>query len=162
MKTKHKPQHRRTRRMPSASNPVAAALARDRMRAQMRDFSIAIFMTPDGEEARELLAHLGWLLAMGAEVLAQTEPHSLAAKRAHGDLRTVLQMAESGARWQAVHAGVMADAAQRAKDATIKHADLALHLAPDADWIAARIRDGVAKVTDVAGAEVYRTTEAAP
>ena len=76
MKTKHKPQRRHTRRMPSASNPVAAALARDRMRAQMRDFSIAIFMTPDGEEARELLAHLGWLLALGAEVIAQTEPEA--------------------------------------------------------------------------------------
>lgn len=161
MKAKHKTQRRHTRRMPNASNPVAAALARERMRAQMRDFLIAIYLAPDGAEERELLAHLGWLLAMGAEVLAQTAPHSLAAKRAHGDLRTVLQMAESGARWQAVHAGVMADAAQRAKDATIKHADLALHLTTDADWIAARIRDGVAKVTDVAGAEVYRTTEAA-
>ena len=153
---------RHRRRLTNASNPVAAALARERMRAQMVDFSIAVYMAPDGSQESELLAHLGWLLALGAEVLAQTAPHSLAARRMHGDLRTVLQMAEAGARWQATHAAVLADAARHAKDATIKHADLALHLAPDADWIAARIRDGVAKVTDVAGAEVYRTTEAAP
>lgn len=155
MKTEQRTRRRRTRRLTNASNPVAAALARERMRAQMVDFSIAVYMAPDGAQERELLAHLGWLLALGAEVLAQTAPHSTAAKRMHGDLRTVLQMAEAGAIWQAAHAGALADAARRAKDATVNHADLALHLAPDADWIAARIRAGVARITDVAGAEVY-------
>lgn len=151
---------RHRRRLTNASNPVAAALARERMRAQMVDFSIAVYMAPDGSQESELLAHLGWLLALGAEVLAQTAPHSLAARRMHGDLRTVLQMAEDGAIWQAAHAGALADAARRAKDATINHADLAMRLAIDADWIASRIRAGTATMTDVAGAEVYRTEAA--
>lgn len=77
------------------------------------------------------------------------------ARRLHGALRTVLQMAEAGAIWQAAHAGLMADAANAAKDLAINHADLAMRLTPDADWIAARIRAGVARVSDVAGAEVY-------
>lgn len=50
------------------SNPVADAVTRQRMRSHMLTFGISMYLTDDGKPAVGLLAHLGWLLALGAEL----------------------------------------------------------------------------------------------
>ena len=152
--------HRRHHRQSNISNPVAAAIARARMAAQMRDFAIAIYLANDGQPERETLAHLGWLIGLGAEMAAQTQPGSPLAKQLHAALRTVLQMSADGARWQSAQAGILEQAAQSAQRLALNHASMAERLVPDADWIANRIRAGTATIADVAGAEVYRTEAA--
>ena len=153
--------HRRHHRQSNISNPVAAAIARANMAAQMRDFAIAIYLANDGQPERETLAHLGWLIGLGAEMAAQTQPGSPLAKQLHAALRTVLQMSADGARWQSAQAGILEQAAQSAQRLALNHASMAERLVPDADWIANRIRAGTATVGDVAGAEVYAERKAA-
>lgn len=147
---------RRAHARPPASNPVAAAIGRQQMASQMRSLAIGIYLTPDGERDPELLARLAWLIGLGADVAANTTPRSADAKRLHAALRTVLHMAVHGdARWQAAQAGVVEQAAQLAHAIALKHSALALQLAPALNVLANRIRQGVATMDDVAGAELY-------
>lgn len=120
----------------------------------MTTVGIAVYMTADGEPARDLLAHLGWVIGIGAEIAALVAPGNAQAKRLHAALRTVIQLGIDDA-WQAAQAGVLSDAANEAKDLLVRHANLGLDLVPSGDYIASRIRDGLAQLTDVAGAEIY-------
>ncbi|ATA57233.1 hypothetical protein CKY39_31410 [Variovorax boronicumulans] len=137
----------RNRRELCRSHPVATAVAK----AQM-----ASHMTADAEPARDLLAHLGWVIGIGAEIAAVVAPGLAQAKRLHAALRTVVQLSIDNA-WQAAQAGVLSDAATEAKDLLVAHAGIGFDLIPSGDYIAARIRDGVASLSDVAGAEIYST-----
>ncbi|MNV93877.1 hypothetical protein D3C71_1886130 [compost metagenome] len=71
-------------------------------------------------------------------------------------MRTVVQLSTDNA-WQAAQAGVLSDAATEAKDLLVAHAGIGFDLIPSGDYIAGRIRDGIASLTDVAGAEIYST-----
>lgn len=141
-------------------NPVAIAIAKARMRSQMVTFGIEMFMTDDGAPALELLAHLGWMFALGAEIAAQVMPGTTKAKRLHAALRTVLQMSATGGRWQASQAGVLQIASEEALALMQEHPDTGAALMDDADHIAGRIRAGTASLSDVAGPEIYAAAAA--
>lgn len=136
------------------SHPVATAVAKARMASHMTTVGIAVYMTADGEPARDLLSHLGWIIGIGAEIAAEVAPGLPQAKRLHAALRTVIQLSMDNA-WQAVQAGVLADAANEASALLIAHPGIGVEQISSGDYIAARIRDGVARLTDVAGAEIY-------
>lgn len=136
------------------SHPVATAVAKKLMASQMTTISIAVYMTADGEPARDLLSHLGWVVAIGAEIAAAVEPGRAQAKRLHAALRTVIKLSIDNA-WQAGQAGVLSDAATEASELLIAHPHIGIEQIPSGDYIASRIRDGVAHLTDVAGAEIY-------
>ncbi|MDQ8035204.1 MAG: hypothetical protein REJ50_24635 [Bordetella sp.] len=126
------------------------------MAEHMTTISIAIYLAADGAPQRELLAHLGWMLGMGAEIAAQLGMVGplVQLKRQHAALRTVLQMSEQG-WWQAAQAPVLCDAATEAKDLLIAHPAIGATLIESADWLASRIRSGDARLSDVSGAELY-------
>jgi hypothetical protein len=155
-----KKHHSKTNHHAVRSNPVAIAIAKARMRRQMVTFGIEMFMTDDGEPALDLLAHLGWMLALGAEIAAQVMPGTTKAKRLHAALRTVLQMCADGGCWQASQAGVLQAATNEALALMQQHPDTGASLMGDADHIAARIRAGVANLSDVAGSEIYAAAAA--
>lgn len=136
------------------SHPVATAVAKAQMTSHMTTVSIAIYMATDGEPARELLSHLGWVIGIGAEIAAAVAPGLAQAKRLHAALRTVIQLSVDNA-WQAAQAGVLSDAATEASELLIAHPHIGVEQIPSGDYIASRICDGVARLTDVAGAEIY-------
>lgn len=152
-KTRHR-RPARTRAELARSGPVATAVALQRMHSHMTTVSIAIYMTQEGEPARDLLSHLGWLLGIGAEIAATVKPGMPEAKRLHAALRTVIQMGIDNA-WQASQAEAVYVAANESKALLIAHASIGLDLIASADWLASRIRAGQARLSDVAGAEIY-------
>jgi hypothetical protein len=152
-KTRHR-RPVRTRAELARSGPVATAVALQRMSSHMTTVSIDIYLTADGEPARDLLSHLGWLIALGAEISATVKPGMPEAKRLHAALRTVIQMSVDNA-WQSSQAGTLDVAANESKALLIAHASIGLDLIASADWLASRIRDGQARLSDVAGAEIY-------
>lgn len=134
--------------------PVATAVALQQMGRHMTVVSISVFMAEDGAPARDLLSHLCWMLAIGAEISAQLTPGTAQAKRLHAALRSVVQMGIDDA-WQSSQAPAIDTAANEAKALLIAHPTAGLALIPSADWLSSRIRDGVARLSDVAGAEIY-------
>jgi hypothetical protein len=138
------------------SHPVATAVAKAQMASHMTTVSIAVYMTTDGEPARDLLSHLGWVIGIGAEIAAAVAPGLAQAKRLHAALRTVVQLSMDNA-WQAVQAGVLSDAATEASELLIAHPHVGVEQISSGDYIAARVRDGIARLSDVAGAEIYST-----
>lgn len=124
------------------------------MASHMTTVSIAVYMTADGEPARDLLSHLGWVIGIGAEIAAAVAPSLPQAKRLHAALRTVIQLGIDNA-WQAAQAGVLSNAANEASALLIAHPGIGVEQISSGDYIAARIRDGAARLTDVAGAEIY-------
>lgn len=136
-------------------NPIAAAVALQRMRSHMTTVSIAIYMAEDGQPDAELLANLGWMLGIGAEIAVQLTPGTPEAKRLHAALRTVIAMSVDGATWQASQAPQVDGACNEALGLFTKHPHHGLDVIHGADWLASRIRDGQARLSDVAGAEIY-------
>lgn len=145
----------RTRAELARANPVAAAFALQRMHSHMTTISIAIYMADDGHADRELLSHLGWMLGIGAEIAVQRNPGTAEARRLHAALRTVVAMSVDGGAWQSSQAPALDSACNAALALFTAHPNQGLDLIPSADWIASRIRDGQARLTDVAGAEIY-------
>lgn len=150
----------RSRREQAHASPVALAIAREKMRRHMVTFGIEIFLTDDGAPAAELLAHLGWVLAIGAEIAALVAPGTADAKRLHAALRTVIQLSTQGGRWQAALAGVLQLAADQANGLMVAHPMQGVDLIDAADYIASRIRAGTATLADVAGHEIYAAAAA--
>lgn len=147
-------QHRAQRARNAKANPVAHAVSKLQMAEHMTTIGLEIFLADDGTPQRELLAHLGWMVVIGAEVAAATAPGSTQARALHAALRTIVQMSTDDA-WQNAQAPVLHEAAEASKALLIAHSALALQLIPDADWLAARIRAGTAALSDLAGAEIY-------
>lgn len=154
------PTTRRTRAQCVQAHPVARAVAREQMRLQMLDFSIAIYMHDDGAPAAGLLADLGWILAVGAEVAANTEFGSPLGRRVHGALCTVLRLCEAGNRWRTEFAPALHAAATEAQALIARHALTSAELCDTATGLAASIKAGVARPDWVAGPELYAATTA--
>lgn len=142
------------------SNPIAVAMAKHKMRSHLRTISIEIFLLQEGEFAKGLIAHIAWVIGLGAEIAAQTNPGSAQAKRLHSMLRNVVQLAIDGCTWRVELAEPIHQASQAAGDLLMKHADLAMACVPDADYIASRIDNAEIQMSDIAGAEVYQRLEA--
>jgi len=149
-----------TRAELARANPIASAVALQRMRSHMTTVSIAIYMADDGQPDRELLSHLGWMLGIGAEIAAQRTAGSAQAKRLHAALRAVVAMSADGGLWQSAQAPALDAACNEALALFTSHPTQGLDLVPSADWLASRIRDGHARLTDVAGAEIYSSPSA--
>lgn len=144
------------------AHPVARAVAREQMRLQMLDFSIEIYMHDDGAPAAVLLSDLGWILAVGAEVAANTEFASPLARRLHGALCTVLRLCEAGNRWRTEFAPALHLAAIEAQALIARHALTSAELCDTATGLAASIKAGTARPDWVAGPELYAAAVAAP
>ena len=142
------------------SHPVATAMAAARMRNHMRTVGIELFMTNDGEEARGLVSHLAWIIAMGAEISANRLPGSDVAKRQHCVLRNLVQIATEGCTWRASLAEAIWAAALEANGLLMQHPTTGLAVQAGADQLADSIKAGSVRMADVAGAEIY--TAAAP
>jgi hypothetical protein len=151
---------RRNNQSLAHANPVAAAIARQKMNSHMVTFNVGIFMKDDGEPAADLLADLGWLLAIGAELSAQLTPGTTDARRIHAALRTVIQLSVEGGNWQSSQAGVLKLAADSAKKLIVDNPTKGLSLIDEADYIASRILAGTATLADVAGPEIYAAAAA--
>ncbi|WP_436300794.1 hypothetical protein [Variovorax paradoxus] len=133
---------------------MPTAIAKAQMASHMTTVGISIYLTADGEPARDLLAHLGWVIGIGAEIAALVAPGLAQAKRLQAALRTIVHMSIDGA-WHAAQARVLSDAATEASQLLIAHPHIGVDQISSGDYIAARIRDGVARLSDVAGAEIY-------
>ena len=157
-RAKHRMRH--TSAQLCRSHPVATAVAKAQMASHMTTVGISIFITADGEPARDLLAHLGWIVGIGAEIAAAVAPGLAQAKRLHAALRTIVQLSVEG-EWRAAQAGVLADAATEASELLIAHPHIGVDQNASGDCIASRIRDGAARLSDVAGAEIYAGASAA-
>ncbi|RZI81278.1 MAG: hypothetical protein EOP38_19795 [Rubrivivax sp.] len=139
-------------------HPIAKAMALNHMHQHMVRVRLQIFTREHDEPARELLAHLGWLLGIGAEVAANVAPGTHQAKRLHAALRMVVDMARSGARWQAHLAAHLDTEAQAAHQLMVAHPEVAQQLIAGADYLSSRISAGTVTLDDVAGADVYQST----
>lgn len=152
---------RRTRRpaLPKG-NPVARALALQTMDEHLRSVGVHVYMQQEGEESADLLADLAWVIGVGAETAHRTAPGQADSRRLHGALRSVVQMAATGCRWQRLHAQPLYAAAQDAKALLVRHRAIAEQMTEGADYLAAQVRAGRATLDMVAGAEIYPTTPA--
>lgn len=149
---------RRLQRPNTSAHPVAIAIAANRMRNHLRTVGIELFMTGDGDSATGLLSHLGWIVGIGAEIAVQTAPGSEIARRQHMVLRNLVHMAADGCTWRAALAEPVWAAALEANDLMVKHPTVGVAVAPGADELAERIRSGLARMSDIAGAEIYAQT----
>lgn len=146
----------RPRRIEAIAHPVATAVAISRMRNHMRTVGIEVFMTQDGDEARGLLSHLAWVIGMGSEISAHLGPGSDQARRLHITLRNLVHLACHGCTWRADLAEPIWSAALESNDLLIKHPSIGLAVGPGADYLAERIKSGQVRMTDIAGAEIYK------
>lgn len=149
------PPARAARRELAFSHPVAATVAVNRMRNHMRTVGIEVFLMQEGENARGLLSHLGWMIGLGAEIAATVAPRSPQARTLHGALRTLLQTVVDGATWRIDQAEPLWQAAQQSHQLLVDNPHIGLAAEAGADYIAQRIKDGTASMADVAGAELY-------
>lgn len=140
----------------AASHPVARAIALARMRSHMTTVGVDIYLRTEGEASLDLLSHLAWLIGIGAEIAANVAPGQLEARRLHGALRSVIQMAAAGGAWKSALATTLHKAADDAKALLVKHPDLGLQFVPSGDFIAAKVKAGQVSLDDVAGAEIYQ------
>jgi len=154
---RHIPSRPASARRPGVAfgHPVAQAAALDDLASHLRTTRIGLYQQQDGEPARGYLAHLAWMLGLGAEVALHTGDD--AARSLHSTLRTLVAevCVRDGYCWRADLAGVLDEAVGHAHRLITRHAAIALTMQPGADWLAVRIRDGLVQASDVAGAEIY-------
>lgn len=161
LKRKNRQQnHQRSRECMAQTGPVGLAVSREQMRRHMIDFAIELYVTDDGAEASQLLGHLAWVLAVGAEIAAHTDHGSSTAKSVHAALRTVVAMSAAGNRWQAAQARVLHQAVTDAQALMTAHPVQPQDLRDSAEWLAARVQAGIATLADVAGPEIYAAAAA--
>lgn len=151
-------QHASRSRAPSRVRPtgnlVANAVARATMRSHGRTVGIELFLTNEGEQAKGLLAHLAWIVGMGAEIALQELEGSETARRQHTVLRNLVQLAVNDCRWRAVLAEPIWAAVQEASELLMRFPLAGLRAQAGADFLAARVRAGAVQVDDVAGVEL--------
>lgn len=139
--------------------------ARRELREVATRYALRALAMADGSctpEVLDLLVNLAWVLGIGAEVSHHIAPGSAQARRLHGALRTVVDMARAGNRWRAEF-GPALDAALREANALIDaHPAVWPRFNPGATWLAQEIREGRVPANAVAGAELYREALAAP
>ena len=123
----------------------------------MTNVSTRIYFTLDGERDTKLLANLALVLGVGTEVALALVPHHPETKRLHAALRTVLQFSVDGGRWQSSQAKVLHEAAQLATEVFLKRPVFGTRAFPGAFELAEKVRNGAARMSDVAGAEIYNT-----
>ena len=147
--SKHGPQLQRC----AMANPLAKSIAVRRIKQHLRDIQTLAYMLADGEESAKVLAHMAWIIGLGAEVAFATQHPR--ARVLHGALRTVHSMALSGYRWRHDHAPAVDQALDDSSKLITTHADIAWTMLAGAEWIAHRISTRTTTAADIAGAELY-------
>lgn len=103
-----------------ASNPVACAIARQRMATGVRDFSIRLHLLRDGERVSADGVAAAKVLMVAFEVLhAGGLEHSPQAGVIRGAISTIEQLALRGWRWRTQDATAIDTGLQRAKAVTM-------------------------------------------
>ena len=130
---------------------VAALMTR------MTSVSTRIYFTQDGEQDTRLLSHLALVLGVGAETALALALHHPDSKRLHAALRTVVQFSVDGGRWRSSQAKILHEAAQLATAVFLAQPVFATSAFPGAFDLAEKVRNGTARMSDVAGPEIYNT-----
>ena len=121
----------------------------------MTSVGCRIYMTQDGESDRLLLSHLTSVLGVGAEVAMAVAKHHPETKQLHAAFRTVIQFSVDGGRWQSSQAKILHAAAKLATDVFLAHPALGARMFPGAFELAEKVKNGTARMSDVAGPEIY-------
>ena len=119
--------------------------------------STRVYFTQDGECDRLLLSHLALVLGVGAEVALALAKHHPESKRLHAAVRTVVQMSVDGGRWNSTQAKILHEAAQLATEAFLAQPPLGARAFPGVFELAEKVKNGTARMSDVAGPEIYNT-----
>ena len=153
------------RPMPQAS-PVGRAVARAQagkslaeFDAYMRKISLKVYLADDGEHNPHLLASLAFALGVGAGVAVHLAPDEPETRRIHAALRTVVQMSVNGGHWNASQAKILHEAAELAKVAFTTYPHAGAEIFEAASYLSNRVLTGTARMSDVAGAELYQKRE---
>lgn len=131
------------------------ALMREKFEALMRTTAIRIYTADDGQPAQDLLATLGFTLGVGANIGLNIDAESPNARRMHAALRTVVQLSVDGGYWRHSQATILHEAIELAKEAFIAYPFDGADVFDAAEYLCSRIAQGTARMSDVAGAEIY-------
>jgi hypothetical protein len=123
--------------------------------SMMTAIGCRIYLTQDGEIDRLLLSHLAVVLGVGAEVSHALAPKNSESKRLLAALRTVVQFSADGGRWRSSQAVILHTAAELAGKVFLTQPALGAGFFPGAFELADKIRNGTARMSDVAGPEIY-------
>lgn len=137
-------------------NPVLAAVAVEKQRQLNLTLGALVALADDGQEQRDLLANLASIIGIGAEIAVNVNKDHPAARRLHGTLRTITQMALNGCRWKADHALVIAEDLDTAHQLAQDYPKIGLAAAPACQALARAILNGTLPPDAIAGAEIYR------
>lgn len=137
-------------------NPVTAAVAIEQQRQLNLDLGVLVALADDGQEHRELLANLAAIIGIGAEIAVHVNKDHPVARRLHGTLRTITQMALNDCRWKATHALVIAEDLDTAHQLAQDYPQIGLAAAPACQALARAILNGTLPPDAIAGAEIYR------
>ena len=154
------------RRPMAAASPVGRAVAKAKTARDLADFdaymrkiSLKVYLTDDGEPCANLLASLAFALGVGAGVAVSLAPDEPETRRIHAAMRTVLQMSVDGGHWKANQAKILHEAAELAKTAFITWPHAGAEMFDAAAYLSNRVLTGTARMSDVAGAELYQKRE---
>jgi len=125
----------------------------------MTSLNVLVYMTQNGERDTKLLANLVLVLAVGTEVALALVPNHPQTKRLHAALRTVVAMSVDSGRWQSSQAKLLHETAQLASEVFLERPTLGARAFPGAFELAEKVRAGTARMSDVAGAEIYNTAK---
>lgn len=101
-----------------ARNPVARAIARQRMQAAVRDFAIQLHLLPDGADVRAELSAAARVLAVAVRVaeLMSPERDTPALRVMAGGMGAIAQCSARGWRWRLLDTVAIDRALQEALD----------------------------------------------
>lgn len=143
-------------------NPVAVALAKQRMAAALRDAQIEVLLAAHGEDATVTLAAIGWQIGLAAQVAVNVYPlDDLRVRRLHGALRTVHQLCIAGYRWDAAHALALDQALAEAHAVLLAHPVHGQAAVPYANHFAGLIKAHRVQPDTIVGAELYHQPQLA-
>lgn len=144
--------YQRRHSLPKGHNPVRAALAVDAQRKLILDLGVLVALADEGSEQRELIA-------VGAEIAVHVNRHHPLARRLHGTLRTITDMAQNGCRWRKACALVIAEDLETSHQLAQDFPQIGLAAAPACQALARDILNDRLHPDAIAGAEIYRETE---
>ena len=147
-------------------SPVGRAVkAKDSMdsRAElaelMTSINVRVYLTPEGERDHKLLGCLALMLTLGTQIGIWTDRQSPETKKIHAALRAVIQLSADGGQWKTAQAKALHEAAQLALALFLAHEPMGEQALEFGYWLASRVRCGTARLSDVAGAEIYNQPE---
>ena len=140
-------------------NPVKAAIAVENQRQLILTLGALVALADDGQEQRELIANLACVIAVGAEIAVHVNRHHPLARRLHGTLRTITDMAQNGCRWRKACALVIAEDLETSHQLAQDFPQIGLAAAPACQALARDILNDRLHPDAIAGAEIYRETE---